>query len=96
MLTCKNCSSNKIALKNVMKFYTFPSIRAMEKVALKSKSRRGSRGSYENFSVRLTKKFDTNSFNNYNNMLSFIDFEASFVMSFNNKVSKNAPKHEIV
>ena len=32
----------------------------------------------------------------WNNVLSFIDFEASFVMSFNDKVSKNAPKHEIV
>ena len=27
-------------------------------------------------------------------MLSFIDFEASFVILFNDKVSKNAPKHE--
>ena len=30
------------------------------------------------------------------NVVGFTDFEASSVILFNDKVSKNAPKHEIV
>ena len=71
--------------------------RALEKVALKSKSRRGSKGSYENSSVRLTKtEIKLLLIISWNNMLSLIDFKTKFVMLFNDKVSKNALKHEIV
>ena len=59
----------------------------MEKVALESKSRRG---------LWLIWIFSMLSINICMNVKSFTDFEASFRILFNDKVSKNAPKHEIV
>ena len=66
----------------------------MEKVALESKSRRGSE---EFFSSKVDKSLTYMlSINICMNVQSFTDFEASFRISFNDKVSKDAPKHEIV
>ena len=62
---------------------------ALEKVALESKSRRGSRGSYEFISVRIAKNLTkVLSMIISINLVSFTDFEANFVILFKQKCPK--------
>ena len=74
--------------------------RALEKVALESKSRReplDSRGSYEFMSAIILKNLtQVLSIIVFINIINFADFGASLVASFNEEVGKNARKHEIV
>ena len=65
------------------------SIRNRKKLHLKV-SQGEYRGDRMNFFQYGWQKTDKSNFHN------FIDFETSSMMLFKNKVSKNAPKHEIV
>ena len=60
-------------------------------------SQGGARGACMNISSKVDKNFiQMLSIIIWINAPCFINFEENFVMLFNDKVSKNAPKHEIV